>query len=478
MSIEAATDLLARPPSELAALVREGQLTARELVQLSLERIDALNPRVNAFATVDSERALAAADEIGPGDGRAFAGVPIATKDLFPVSGLRLTMGAHLFGEFTPQHDAFFVRRLKEAGFVIVGHTNTPEAGILPVTEPRRFGPSRNPWHEGRTPGGSSGGAAVAVASGMVPVAQGSDGGGSIRIPAACCGLVGLKPSRGRISLGPDVGDHYTTVLGALTRTAADAAEMLDVLAGYEPGDATWAPPPAEPFTDQAARDPGRLRIATTARPPIDAEVDPVCAGAVADAAELLGSLGHEVEEIEPAWQEVPNLLHLFSVVFGASIAMVVGMGGLLAGRVPAEEDVEPLTWHLYERAREVDSVQYRLALTQLQAVARGIVASLSPYDAVLTPSLAERPVPIGEIDSTGPDPAATFARSGRFTPFTAIANVTGQPAVSLPLFHGEDGLPLGVQLIGPPAADGLLLSLAAQLEAARPWADRRPDLA
>ncbi len=471
------TDLLFRSPSELAELVRSGEATSRELVEASLERIDALNPRINAFTTLDAERALATADAIAAGDDRPFAGVPIATKDLFPVSGIRLTMGSDLFGEFVPQHDAHFVRRLKEAGFVIVGVTNSPEVGILPVTEPRRFGPTRNPWNEDRTPGGSSGGAAAAVASGMVPVAQGSDGGGSIRIPAACCGLVGLKPARGRISFGPDLGEHFTTVHGTLTRTVADTAEMLDVLAGYEPGDATWAPPPAEPFAAQAAREPGTLRIAFTAAPPIDAPVDPPCDQAVTDAAELLTELGHDVEEVSPQWT-AEDLLQLFSVVFGAGVSMGVAFGTIATGREPTEELVEPLTWELFRRSQDVHCVGYLGAVVQLQSLARRIVASLDDYDALLLPSLAERPVPIGEIDACGPDPMGTFARSGQFTPFTAIANLTGQPAISVPLFHGDDGMPLGVQIIGRPAGEGELLALAAQLEAARPWAERRPELA
>src|SRR5215218_6687587 len=242
------TALLFRPANELADLVRSGDVSARELVESSLERIDALQPDLNAFVHTDPDGALAAADAVGPGDERPFAGVPIAVKDTAAVAGMPYTLGSDAFGDFVPAHDAFVVRRLREAGFVIVGKTNLPEFGILPVTEPRRFGPARNPWDSERTPGGSSGGAAAAVASGMVPLAHASDGGGSIRIPAACCGLVGLKPTRGRISRGPEQGDDFLVQDGLLTRTVAETAELLDVLAGYEPGDATWAPPPAAPF--------------------------------------------------------------------------------------------------------------------------------------------------------------------------------------------------------------------------------------
>lgn len=473
----ATDELLTRPIGELARLVRDGEVSARELVEASLARIDALDTTVNAFTTLDGERALAAADAVGPGDRRPFAGVPIAIKDIgAPVNGIPLSMGTALTGDYTPTYDSHLVRRVKEAGFVIVGVTNTPEVGILPVTEPRRFGPTRNPWDTDRTPGGSSGGAAAAVAAGMVPIAHGSDGGGSIRIPAACCGLVGLKPARGRISLGPDVGDHLLVVNGVLTRTVAETAQMLDVLAGYEPGDANWAPPPAQPFAEQAGRDPGPMRIAVTTTPPIDAPLDPACEQAVIDAAELLTSLGHNVEEIDPPWAG-QDLLPVFTAVFGASVAVSVAFAAMLGGREPTEDTVEALTWEIYSRTRELDTVSYTLAVGQLQLFARAMVSALMPYDAVLTPALAERPVPIGEMDPDSPDPRGTFARSGRFTPFTALFNSSGQPAISVPLYQGEDGLPLAVQLAGRPAGEGPLLALAAQLEQARPWAERRPRL-
>ena len=249
-------------------MVRSGEVSARELVEVSLARIEELNPILNAVAEVDGERALANAERIGPGDQRPFAGVPVAVKNNRAVEGLRLTMGCSLMAENVATYDHNVTRRLKQAGFVIVGTTTLPEYGILPTTEARLFGPTRNPWQLDRTPGGSSGGAAAAVASGMVPVAHGNDAGGSIRIPAACCGLVGLKPARGRISPSPDLGDSALGVEGMLTRTVADTAAILDVLAGYEPGDATWAPPPGEPFGPAAAGDPGRLRIAVTMTPP------------------------------------------------------------------------------------------------------------------------------------------------------------------------------------------------------------------
>ena len=323
-------ELLFRPAAELAQLVRGGELSSRDLTEAALGRIEALDGELNAFVHLDADGALAAADAVGPGDSRPFAGVPIAIKDTAAVAGMPYTLGSDAFGDFVPGHDAFVVRRLREAGFVIVGKTNLPEFGILPVTEPRRFGPTRNPWDTGRTPGGSSGGAAAAVAAGMVPLAHGSDGGGSIRIPAACCGLVGLKPSRGRVSRGPDLGDDYLVQDGVLTRSVADTALLLDVIAGYEPGDATWAPPPAEPFAAAAGREPGRLRVGVTTTAAIDAPLDPLCERAVGDAAELLASLGHEIEEVDAPWTG-QDLLQTFTLVFGTPIAMGLFLGAQVA---------------------------------------------------------------------------------------------------------------------------------------------------
>jgi amidase len=467
-------DLLGRPATELARLVKDGEVTSRELTEACFERIEALDPELNAFVHLDADGALAAADAVGGSDERPFAGVPIAIKDTAAVVGMPHRVGSDIFGDFVPPHDAFVVRRLRDAGFVIVGKTNLPEFGILPVTEPRRFGPTRNPWNLERTPGGSSGGAAAALAAGMVPLAHGSDGGGSIRIPAACCGLVGLKPSRGRISRGPEQGDDFLVQDGVLTRSVAETAALLDVMAGYEPGDATWAPPPPEPFAVTAAREPGRLRIGFTTVAAIEAEVDPLCERAVRDAAALLESLGHEVEQVDPPWAG-QNLLRPFTLVFGTPVALGMWFGSQATGREPSPELVEPLTWTIWEGVRERDPLDYLRARTRLTAVSRPIVALWNDYDAVLTPSLAQRPVRIGEIDSCSDEPWDDYRRSGEFTPYTALFNVTGQPAISVPLFQGEDGLPLGVMLAGRPAGEGPLLSLAAQLEAASPWADRRP---
>ncbi len=471
------SDLMFREASELADMVRNGEASARELVEISLARIEELNPSLNAFVEVDAERALAVADSIRPGDERPFAGVPTAIKNNRPVQGLRLTYGCALMADNVCDYDHNVTRRLKDAGFVIVGSTTLPEYGILPVSEARIFGPTRNPWDLERTPGGSSGGAAAAVAAGMVPVAHGNDGGGSIRIPAACCGLVGLKPSRGRISAAPELGDSSLGIDGMLTRTVADTAAILDVLAGYEPGDATWAPPPAQPFAQSATGTPGKLRIAATTLPPVpDALVDPVCAQAVADAADLLRSLGHEVVEVNPPWQD-DGLRELFGLVFSNHIALSIAYSGVVAGRAPIAEDMEPMSWAIYSMINKIDAIQSMGAAVRLQAFARRLVSFLTPYDALLTPALAERPLPLGTLDTAAPEPMDTFTRSGLFTPFTPVFNASGQPGISLPLFEGEDGLPLAVQIVGRPAGEGQLLALASQLEKTHPWMGRRPAM-
>ncbi len=480
------SDLMFRPATELAGMVRAGVLSARELVEISLARIEELNPECNAFVQIDGERALATAAEIGPGDERPFAGVPIAIKNNRAVAGLRLTSGCALMAEYVADHDHNVTRRLREAGFVIVGSTTLPEYGILPVSEARIFGPTRNPWDLQRTPGGSSGGAAAAVAAGMVPVAHGNDGGGSIRIPAACCGLVGLKPARGRISLAPVLGDSPIEIDGVLTRTVADTAAILDVLAGYEPGDATWAPPPAEPFAAAARRSPttalgrgsgaqpGSLRIAMTKLAPLaEAAVDPICARGVDQAAELLRSLGHEVVEVDPPWR-VEGLAELFGAVFCTYISLGIAASGMIAGHEPTAADVEPMSWAIYSMVQSLNATQGLGAAVQLQAFARQLTTFLQPYDALLTPALAERPLPLGTLDTAAPDPMSTFTRSGLFTPFTPVFNAAGQPGISLPLYESEDGLPLGVQLVGRPAGEAGLLALATQLEEASPWAERR----
>jgi amidase len=475
------SDLMFRPVDELAGLVRSGELSARELVQESIDRIDELNPQLNAFVDVFAEDALSEAEGIGSGDDRPFAGVPIAIKNNRAVAGRRLTQAAEFMGDFVAPHDDNVVARLKRAGFVIVGTTTLPEWGIVPVTDTRRFGTTRNPYDLDRTPGGSSGGSAAAVASGMVPVAHANDGGGSTRIPAACTGLVGLKAQRGRVSTAPVGGGEFLVSDGVLTRTVRETAALLDLLAGYELGDPMWAPDPPEPFAAAAAREPGPLRIAATALSPVeDGAIDAEAVRSVQVAAELLRAAGHDVVEADPPWR-VPGVLQLFTAVFGPLVSLNVAFAEMLAGRPITEEDTETLSWAIWSLCKnKISSVDAAGAGVQLVAFARQVLTWMAPYDAVVTPALAEAPLTHGIVDTCGPDPMATFKRTGHFTPFTAVFNVSGQPAVNVPLCDRQDGIatPLSVQLVGQPAQEGALLALAAQLEAVREWTPPRPALA
>ena len=471
-------DLLFRSATELAELVRSGEVSSRELVEASLRRIEEVDGDVNAFTFLDAEGALAAADEVSGGDERPFAGVPIAIKDLgMAVAGWPLTNCSKLYEGYTPDYDGFVTRRLKEAGFVLVGRTASPEFGIVPVTEPKLFGPTRNPWDLSRTPGGSSGGSGAAVAAGMVPIAHASDGGGSIRIPAACNGLVGIKAARGRISRGPEFGDSFLATDGTLCRTMQDAAVTLDLLSGYEPGDATWAPPPSAPFAEAVGRDPGKLRIGLTTQPPMGSEPHPENVRAAEETAKLLESLGHEIKPFEHEWnpdEVVATFVDLWAGMVSVGIAYAITLG-----RQPSPENLEPLSWALFEKGLQLSSTQYLGSLTRLQQLTRQLVAHWAEIDVLLTPALGQRQLEIGSIDPCRDDDPmqALIPDSSNFTPYTAIWNVTGQPAMSLPLFQGDDGLPTAVQLVGPPVGEELLIALGAQLEAELPWADRRPEL-
>src|SRR3954454_1278205 len=364
--------------AEQAALVRTGEASPRELVESALRRIESLNPKLNAFIELDGERALEAADAVQPGDAQPFAGVPIAIKGNVPVAGLCMNFASKFLAGHRPSHSAYLVRRLREAGFVVVGTTNLPESAILPTTEPRHTGVTRNPWDLERTPGGSSGGSAAAVASGMLPIAHGNDGGGSLRTPAACTGLIGLKASRGRVSRGPDLGESWLASDGVLTRTVADTALALDVLGGYEVGDASWAPRPAEPYALAMRRDPGRLRVAVTAANPLAVEPDEESVRGLRFTAELLAALGHDVEEAQPAYPD-PSVLEIFLQAYGPAVALGVQYGVLLSGheasaphaapggqtggRVnplhPSGKAIEPLSRALYERAKATPSIGY-----------------------------------------------------------------------------------------------------------------------
>jgi amidase len=454
---------------ELAARVRARAVSPVELVELYLERIERLDPQLGAFVTLDADRALAAAREAATASDAPFHGVPLPIKDLHETAGLRTTFSSKAFADYVPDEDQAVVRRLREAGFIVVGKTNTPELGTIAQTESELNGACRNPWNPELTPGGSSGGAAAAVAAGLAPAAHGSDGGGSIRTPASCCGLVGLKPSRGRVSPAPyGPGSLGLGTSGPLARSVRDTAALLDAMAGPEPGEFFVAPEPARPFLEEVGAQPGRLRVAVTVEPPLQVPIDPECAAAAQSAAELLLELGHDVYEETPPWQSDEAIVDFIRVwQVGPAIAGVEDLTLL-----------EPINRALAEDARATPSPELALAVAQLQMLVRKIAAFWNEVDVVVTPTLALLPVPIGwTYEDTGGDARLAFARQTLFTPFTPLVNVTGQPAISLPLHWTPDGLPVGVQLIGKPFAEATVIRLAAQLEEARPWAHRRPPV-
>jgi len=454
-----------------AELVRGGEATPVELVEAAIERIERLNPAINAVVTPMFDIALETARrDLPPGP---FTGVPFLLKDLSASwAGVRMTGGSAFLADFVPQVDSELVKRLKRAGFIVVGKTNTPELGIPPTTEPRLFGPCRNPWDPTRTAGGSSGGSAAAVAAGMVPAAHGNDGGGSIRIPASCCGVFGLKPTRGRNPLGPSFGDVMGGLVAdhALTLTVRDSAAILDATAGPDVGDPYFASPPARPFHDEVGAPPGRLRIGFSDVSPLGGPVHPECRGAVRAAAALCEELGHTVVEAAPAF-DASRYLTLFSAVWAAGCAWSVDGLALVTGKRPAAEEFEPLTWALYERGKAVGGAEYLLALQGLQQVGRRVAAFFLEHDLWLSPTLAEPPFELGTLDYPADRLEDAIRRAFAFTPFTSLFNVTGQPAMSVPLHWTEAGLPIGVQFAARYADEATLFRLAAQLEEARPWA-------
>ncbi len=461
--------------TEQAELVRQKKVKPVELVDSAIERIERLNPKVNAVITPTYEQAREAAQGALP-EG-PFRGVPFLLKDLgASYAGTRMAWGSAFMRNFVPDHDSELVRRLKRAGFVFLGKTNTPELGIVPTTEPTLFGATRNPWDLARSPGGSSGGSAAAVAAGIVPIAHANDGGGSIRIPASCCGIFGVKPTRARNSLGPDLGDIMggLVVEHAVTRSVRDSAALLDATAGPEVGDPYWAPPPVRPYAQEVGIDPGRLRIAFSITAPTGTKVHADCVEAVHDTARLCADLGHEVIEARP---EINGqlLVQAFTTVWASGCASAIDGFAFLTGRRPSHELFEPLTWSLYEMGQRITSSAYLLAQIALQRISRQASAFWEEYDIWLTPTLAEPPVPLGTFDAAPDNPMQGFYRAVDYVPFTPIANATGQPAMSVPLYWNKEGLPVGTHFVARFGDEGMLFRLAAQLEAARPWADRRP---
>jgi amidase len=453
---------------EQGELVRRGDVSPLDLVDHYLARTD----RVGAFVTVTTERAREQAGALTaagpPDDAGPLWGVPTAIKDLHPTAGVRTTFGSAAYAGHVPEQSDDVVLTLEAAGLPSLGKTNTPEFGSPCYTEPDVAPPAVTPWDPRRTAGGSSGGAAAAVAAGLVPVAPGSDGGGSIRIPASCCGLVGLKPTRGRISAAPMYGDPVGLgTAGPLARTVRDAAALLDVMAGRRVGDPSWAPPPPGSFLAACDRDPGRLRVARFITPVItDSEVHPSVRAAWDEASGLIAGLGHVVEDIAVPLPR--DAVATFEVCWAVLTALSV---------VPAghEQELRPLTRWLAEKGRAVTGPEFGLAIGQLRRHAAAALVALAPYDLVLTPTVATLPPFVGELRNDD-DPAADFEAQKRFTPWTSAWNVTGMPAISLPLHWTDGGLPVGVMLAARPAEEELLLAVSAQLESARPWHRRRPD--
>src|SRR5215212_5203028 len=461
-------DLVFMSATEQAALIRERRLFPVELVELYLGRIERLNPTLNCFVLVTGDEALKQARVAGEAVTRGvelppFHGVPVSIKDVLCTGGVPTTRGSRAFAHDVPDHDDNDVARLKAAGFIMLGKTNTPEFAIYPWTEPELFGSTRNPWDTNLTPGGSTGGGGAALAAGLCPVSEGTDGGGSIRCPASCIGVFGIKPSRGRVSCAPRFGELIGGLMtsGPLTRTVKDSAGVLDAISGYVAGDPYWAPVPERSLVEEVGRDPGHLRVGMVTSSSLG-EVHADCVAAAEDAAALLDELGHFVSPIELGLTE--DLVHDFQTVWFASLA---------ATKVPDWGKTERKTKEQADLGRRVQALEYLQAKAALQRFSRRLVALWEDNDLLLTPTLAKPPFPIGTPEGF---PAAQMVEERfRFSPFTPVFNVTGQPAVSLPLWWNGEGLPIGVQLAGPPAGEAILIRVSSQLEEARPWQARCP---
>ena len=462
----------------LAGLVRAGHVTPEELLEAAIARVEARNPVVNAVTMPlhdYARRALAAGLPNGP-----FRGVPFLMKDLTaPMAGVPMTRSCRYYADAPlPTADSTHVERLKRAGLVVFGRTNTCELGLSLTCEPQMHGPTRNPWDPARISGGSSGGAAAAVAARMLPMAHATDGFGSIRAPAACCGLVGLKPTRGRNTFAPYTGEGLGGLSAehAVTLSVRDSAALLDATAGAGAGDPYAASPPARPFLAEVGADPGRLRIAFTSVAPNGAKVDAESLRALAETARLCADLGHHVEETNPAIEGeavVPTFLAL------AAANTVVNLAGNPAkGRPAREDEVERITWATARRGEQLAAADYVRATQTAHRLGRQMAAFHAQWDVLLTPGLATLPVPLGYIDMMMEDHDEYWRRVFHFSPFTVWFNITGQPAMMLPLTRASTGMPMATQLVGRYGDEATVFRLAAQLEAARPWFDRKPPLA
>ena len=477
------TDLAALDATDQAALVRSGEVSAIELVQAAIDRAEQVNGQINAIIHPRYERALEEAS--GPlGDG-PFAGVPFVLKDL---DGTAAGEPFHGGTRFLQQHryvapeDSELTTRFRRAGLVVIGRTNTPELGLVTTTEPEAYGPSRNPWDPERSTGGSSGGSAAAAAAGVVAMAHAGDGGGSIRIPASECGLVGLKPTRGRITVGPELGEAWAGLVSrlAVTHTVRDTAALLDAVAGPGVGDPYWAAPPSRPYAAEVGAEVAELRIGWVAEPPDGTfTTDPQVAAATEATASLLESLGHRVEQAYPApFDETGHIEH-FLVAYGAWVARELDQLSEMVGAPLTEGGFEAGTWAIAESGRAITASQYLKAIDGLHAMTRAVVAwwDVDGFDLLLTPTMGELPPTLGQFAATPDNPLAGVLRSTPIVTFTAPFNITGQPAISLPLHQSTEGLPIGMQLVSAPACEDVLIRVAAQLEDALPWADRRPQV-
>lgn len=474
------TELTRLDATAQAELVATGEASPGELVEAAIGRADAVNPQINAIIhpLYDEAREKASGDlPDGP-----FRGVPFLFKDLGAVlAGHPLHTGSRVLKEFglTAPFDSALGRRFADAGLVTIGKTNTPEWGILPTTEPVAYGATRNPWDLDRSPGGSSGGSAAAVAAGIVPVAHANDGGGSIRIPAGSNGLVGLKPSRARVSLAPYAGDTMSglAVEFAVTRSVRDTARLLEWVQGPEPGDPYAAIPPARPYSEEPGSDPGNLKIALLTESLTGDGIDPEVVEATRRSAADLEALGHEILEPDLSVADGPiDLYQTFITRWAAGVAETAATIEVVIGRKLTADDVEPLTWRLVERGRRESGADYLFAVTQHQALSRMVAAMYEGgIDLIMTPTLADLPPPLGTYDDSGPDPMTAMDYARRIATFTGIFNATGQPAISLPLQQSAGGLPIGIQLAAPIWREDLLIRIASQLEQAHPWAGRRP---
>jgi amidase/6-aminohexanoate-cyclic-dimer hydrolase len=460
----------------LAALVRKRQVTPQELLDAAIERVTARDADINAVITkmYDQARAAIAA---GLPDG-PFSGVPFMLKDLgILYAGVRTSNGSRIFADFVPDHDSTLVERYKAAGLVIMAKTNTPEMGIAATTEPQLFGPTRNPWRLTHSAGGSSGGAAAAVAAGYLPMAHATDGGGSIRIPAANCGLFGLKPSRGRNPTGPDIGEGLAGMATGhcISRSVRDSAALLDATQGPAAGDPYAAPALERPLLHEVGMPPGRLRIAVCTTDYLGNAIHPTCAAAVTSAAQLCASLGHDVEEARPDLSGLP-LNRAWRVIPAANLWLNVHARARALGRLPAPGDVEPITWAWMQEGRTFTAADYMETVMTMHAIGRRMGMFLERYDLLLTATLAKPPLKLGEMDMTSEDVDHYVSfLFDEVAPLTPLFNQTGGAAMTVPLTWTDDGLPVGIQFGGGLGDEARLIRLAAQLEQAQPWATRRP---